>query len=337
MKSIAIRADASLEAGSGHVARMEALAAALRQRGADVTFVTASMPEDLAARVTGAGFALERVAETAAVLPRAFDLLVVDHYGLDAAWERRARERANRIAAVDDLGRPHDCDVLIDQNLGASLQTYRSRVPAAARLLLGPRYALLRAEFRPFALAPARERASLERILVSMGGYDAADAAGTALRGLAAAGTAAQVDLLLPRSAPHAEAAARLCANYGFHYVEPHANVSAVMERADLAIGATGGTAWERCMLGLPTLAITVAENQRAGADALASAGAALWLGDLGPETEMRVTHAVRALSANPAPLRAMSRAARAVMDADGDNGFSTDRVAAELWGDLHG
>ena len=42
-----------------------------------------------------------------------------------------------------------------------------------------------------------------------------------------------------------------------------------------------GGTSWERCSLGLPTLLVVLADNQWAGARALADAKAALLIGDI--------------------------------------------------------
>src|SRR4051812_20297996 len=45
-----------------------------------------------------------------------YDWLMVDHYGLGSAWERAMTNLADRIFVIDDLGRPHDCHLLLDQN-----------------------------------------------------------------------------------------------------------------------------------------------------------------------------------------------------------------------------
>ncbi len=48
------------------------------------------------------------------------DWLIVDHYALDARWERMQRKRVPRILAIDDLAdRDHDCDILLDQRSGS--------------------------------------------------------------------------------------------------------------------------------------------------------------------------------------------------------------------------
>src|SRR5262249_32823655 len=101
------------------------------------------------------------------------DWLVVDHYGLDASWEKRLRARARRLLVIDDLAnRAHDRDLLLDQNSHAHPRPrYEGLVPPGCRLLLGPRHALLRPEFESL---PARQAhgSSARKVLVSLGGAD---------------------------------------------------------------------------------------------------------------------------------------------------------------------
>jgi YebC/PmpR family DNA-binding regulatory protein len=53
------------------------------------------------------------------------DLLVVDHYRRDAAFEGACRLWAERIAVIDDLAdRPHDADLLLDQTYGRDAADY---------------------------------------------------------------------------------------------------------------------------------------------------------------------------------------------------------------------
>ena len=40
-------------------------------------------------------------------------------------------------------------------------------------------------------------------------------------------------------------------------------NMAQLMADSDLAIGAAGATSWERCCLGLPSIVLALAENQR--------------------------------------------------------------------------
>ncbi len=49
-----------------------------------------------------------------------------------------------------------------------------------------------------------------------------------------------------------------------------------LMSQADLAIGASGSSSWERCALGLPTINYVIADNQKPIAKELAKNGASI-------------------------------------------------------------
>ena len=56
-------------------------------------------------------------------------------------------------------------------------------------------------------------------------------------------------------------------------------DMASLMSEVDLAIGAAGTSSWERCCLGLPTLIVILAENQKLAAHALENSGAACLMG----------------------------------------------------------
>ena len=174
---IAFRTDASDQIGTGHFMRCLTLADGLKQRGAQICFVSCHLPEQLRSILVAKGhefvlldsvqnaLALDELAHAhwlggtqaedaadtiRALSDRILDWLVVDHYALDFRWESALRQTAKKIMVIDDIAdRQHDCDVLLDQNFYADMQTrYTGKVPSHCRLLLGPRYALLRDEFR---------------------------------------------------------------------------------------------------------------------------------------------------------------------------------------------
>jgi UDP-2,4-diacetamido-2,4,6-trideoxy-beta-L-altropyranose hydrolase len=287
---VAFRAEASAAIGTGHVMRCRVLAEALRERGAEIV-------DDASAKV---------------------DWLVVDNYDLDAAWERNNRKSAARILAIDDLGRAHDCDVLLDQNhFPDPWARYDGRLPPRARRLLGPRYALLRPEF---AQAPKRGRDGTARtVLISFGGVDAANDTAKAIAAVGPLKLAA--DVVLGEANPHAAGIERLCAgDPAFRIHRPAQNMAELMQRADLAIGAGGTTTWERCCLGLPTIQLAIAPNQEAPTRALADAGLVFHATTLSPDL-------VREVLAQKERLAQQSRAMMALVDGEGRR-----RVAAAMF-----
>src|SRR5690606_2585434 len=117
------------------------------------------------------------------------DWLIVDHYALDARWERALKPHYRKLMVIDDLAdRPHQCDLLLDQTFGRDAEDYQTWVPANCRLLCGSHYALLRPEFaalRPYSLA-RRATPQLRQLLITMGGVDKDNATGQVLEALRA-------------------------------------------------------------------------------------------------------------------------------------------------------
>lgn len=238
--------------------------------------------------------------------------------------------RASRILAIDDVGRTHRCDALLDQNFPNPIHAfYQDRLAAHCVLLLGPRFALVRPEFLgQRAASLARDRSQLRRVFVCMGGTDPDNETVKALRGLASAGRKdLGVDVVIGSGNPHAAAVELECSSL------PHAQLhvqtrrmAELMAAADLAIAAGGSATWERCVLGLPALVTVIADNQSAVAAAMAAAGAQELLGRCG---EVAAEDYARALGAiDAAALGRMSRIAAAVCD-----GRGAERVAAVLSG----
>jgi len=212
------------------------------------------------------------------------DWLVVDHYGLDCRWEQAMRQFTGRIMAIDDLAdRPHDCDMLLDQNLGRQAQDYIGLFRPHTQTLIGPAYALLRPEFaqwREYSLQ-RRIQPQLKHLLITMGGVDQANATGQVLDVLSKCELPddLRITLVMGQNAPWLSQVQALAkAMYRPTQVLVGINnMAQLMAESDLCIGAAGGSAWERCCLGLPTLVLILAANQQGGAMALQAHGAA-WL-----------------------------------------------------------
>ena len=142
------------------------------------------------------------------------DWLIVDHYALDARWERLQRQPVPRILAIDDLAdRPHDCDILLDQNFVQDPETrYQRHVPAASQQLLGPRYALLRREFSEQRKSLTGRSGEVRRITVCYGGSDPSNETARALAAIKGLGRKSlAVDVVVGASNPNAELISELC------------------------------------------------------------------------------------------------------------------------------
>ena len=354
---VAIRVDASITIGTGHFMRCLTLADALVQRGARTRFVSRHLPEHLRALLPRRGHQFIALADATdsgrtdelahaawlgasqeddarqsadALSDRIWDWLVVDHYALDARWESALREAAKKILAIDDIAdRVHDCDLLLDQNCHADMERrYAGKLPPPCRTLLGPRYALLREEFRRMRDSSRRRRAAVKRLLVCFGGIDATNCTGLAMDALADFGDF-QVDVVIGAQHPcRADIEAR-CAARGYRCHVETGDMAALMAAADLALGAAGATSWERCCLGLPALTISLAANQDDVAQGLALSGASRHLGMLKTVDAELIKAAIRDFLQDGNKLADCSEAAYRQVD-----GHGTERVCTCMLGE---
>ena len=321
------RADASLAIGTGHVMRCLTLADALRERGATASFVCRKHEGHLCDLIEERGFAVGRLPEpkagtcaddgsahvaslgafwqedatqTRTAIEAAGakpDWLVVDHYAIDKRWENALRTSAGRIMVIDDLAdREHDCDLLLDQNLVAHMDDrYAGKVPAACGLLLGPAYALLQPAYAELHdRIPPRE-GPIRRIFIFFGGADSDNLTRRALAAfLQLDRPEIEVDAVVTTSGPNAETIRQQVAGRGnIHVHSGLPTLAPLMAAADLAIGAGGATSWERLCLGLPSLVVTLSENQRPIADELNRRRLIRWLGHRNDVNESIITKAM--------------------------------------------
>lgn len=211
------------------------------------------------------------------------DWLVVDHYALDDRWEQALRPHCQKLMVIDDLAdRPHNCDVLLDQNLGRSAQDYDGLLHPKTATFIGPQYALLRPEFAQLRSQSLARRAQpqLKHLLITMGGVDKDNATGQVLHALTACHLPTDLRITAVMG-PHAPCLAEVEAQaaqmpWPTQVLVGVSDMAHLMADSDLCIGAGGGTAWERCCLGLPTLLLVLADNQLPGATALEKTGAVL-------------------------------------------------------------
>lgn len=318
-----LRFDQSAAVGAGHAMRCAALGAALREFGFDCVL---AVGPDSDTRVSG-GFSVRRLdgagaSGLQAAFPDGCDLLVVDSYRLDAAFERACRGWAARILVLDDAPlRPHECDFLLDQAPGRVAGDYASFLPSGARVLAGADHALLRASFRK--ARHARVETADAPVYVGFGASDPTDLTGPAVAAVAATGRS--VRAVLGRMAPHADAIrSRFAADPRVEVLVDPPDIATRMAECGLAIGAAGVSALERCCLGLASVTVPVADNQRDNARALVAMGAAVSVEPL-PSDDFgaRLATAFHSIAADSEPFQ---RASFGVCD-----GYGALRVAAAL------
>ncbi|MBQ8816539.1 MAG: UDP-2,4-diacetamido-2,4,6-trideoxy-beta-L-altropyranose hydrolase [Lachnospiraceae bacterium] len=325
---IGIRADGSAQIGMGHLMRCLSVAEALKDRQAQVVFLTNSA--NSAAFITEKGFAcrllenaggkfgeasiaeqaakkpdrnmLEEVPETLSIIRELhMKLLLVDSYSATAEYFHRLRPAVS-VIYMDDLGTMQlPVDGLMNYNIYGDTLPYREAYPKDTLLLLGSSYAPVKKQFRAAAYE-VREQA--KRILITMGGSDFLNISGRlADRLLQQLPADIQLVLVCGRFSPHLDKVLALA--------EEHTQITVltdvqdmwnVMSSVDLAIAAAGSTMYELCTLGVPTVCCYYVENQRRVAEGFGTRTSMVNAGDFSKEPEQvldRITCAASELLAD--------------------------------------
>ena len=363
-----IRVDASLDIGTGHVMRCLTLAIEWRARTKpEIVFVCRELEGNLGDLIERAGFRVIRLAKpnnfdhhnvensaadysdwllttesedanevVRCIGSRKTDFVIVDHYALGETWEQIIRKSSRRIIVLDDLAnRAHDCDVLFDSSPGGSVKAYQELLPRESSCFVGPEFAILRKEFlinRPTDENQLR-KSGCHRILVAMGGVDKKNITMDALEAIqrSTAPIDAQITVVLGENAPWIDAVReklrtmhqRTCLMVNV------SNMSELMSTSDLAIGAAGTTALERCCMGLPSIQVVLADNQIRSAAALEALGAAVTASGSDVAESIRIK--LDDLIKSPERMVVMSRRAASIVD-----GLGTSRILDRMGVNRH-
>lgn len=305
--TIFIRVDSGTAIGTGHVIRCLTLAARLREKDENIIFLCKPHAGNIINFIETSGFkviilsepefeggivesswigtSLEMdAAECRKIMEQITEkasLLVIDHYSIDKTWQTILRPVCDKIFMIDDLAnRKHDCDILLDQNFYLNKdERYQNLVPDHCKVFAGPAFALLRPDFFE-ATKNYKFSADVKNLLVFFGGVDAA---GMTLK---------MAEIL--KDYPHIHSrfivgAANkdkdkikaLAEQEPYYTIYHHiSDMSTKMSECDAAIGAGGTTLWERACIGLPSLIVSIANNQTKICEDMATAGHILYAGE---------------------------------------------------------
>jgi len=344
--------------GIGHVMRCVTLAGCLRDRGLGILFVCRDHPGNMAellrersydcALLPRSGNA-ERPAidsdygnwlgatqaqdaeQTIRALGGAHaDWLIVDHYGLDSEWEGRMRAHAKNLLVIDDLAsRRHDCDILIDQNFTTSTQDrYAGLIPAGCRPLYGPHFAMLADEYRRRRINSRPRDGHVSRIMIFFGGSDPLNLTGMALEALYDPEFRdLEVDVVVGVNNPHRQSLEKSAhGRPGTRLYGPQPQLADLMAEADLSIGAGGVTTWERMCVGLPSIVVSIAENQVPACLSMAEAGLIVYAGHHAAVGVSDLIAAVRRVVGEPDLLAEISSRGRRTVD-----GWGAQRIVESM------
>jgi UDP-2,4-diacetamido-2,4,6-trideoxy-beta-L-altropyranose hydrolase len=261
---------------------------------------------------------------------QSIDWVIVDHYALDERWEFCLRSVAKKIMVIDDIAdRQHDCDILLDQNYYGDMELrYQNKVPPHCKLILGPKYALLRDEFYQTRQLLIAKTGKVKRILITFGGVDAENYTAKAIHAITQLTEyELTVDVVIGAQHPNKDEIEQLCKKFGYICHVQTNKMAELMASADIAMAAGGATSWERCAIGLPSIIVSLADNQHEIAKSLDNIGVAFFIGRNADFTQEKLCKLLINACNSPEKLLEMSNKAFALVD-----GIGTKRVMGHLY-----
>ncbi|WP_084568720.1 UDP-2,4-diacetamido-2,4,6-trideoxy-beta-L-altropyranose hydrolase [Chloroflexus sp. Y-396-1] len=328
-----IRTDASVQIGTGHLMRCLALAQAWQDAGGQAVFLMAIKAPALESRLQSEGMEIVHLSVQSGSIDDAIqtsyyahqvgaDWIVVDGYHFGTDYQRIIKNQKCRLLLIDDLGSFEYCyaDLILNQNVYAHEELYRNREPYT-QLLLGTRYALLRREFLKWRGWKREIPDVARKVLVTMGGSDPDNVTLKVIQALQ------QVDLdgleaivVVGGSNPHYEElqSAVQDARSSIRLESNVTNMPELMAWADVAISGGGSTSWELAFMGVPTLTLILASNQRSIAEHLDTMGVVVNLGWYIDVSSMKMAQILTQLLRDPKTRAKMSQCGRQLVDGEG-------------------
>jgi UDP-2,4-diacetamido-2,4,6-trideoxy-beta-L-altropyranose hydrolase len=325
-QNVVLRCDAHENIGFGHLRRCLALAQALRASGDAVHFIMRASTE-ACQWVQPQAHSAQYVSSPTADLGnyrRAYaeertNWLVLDVYEHAAHEAALARAIGYRVLRIDDWGQDDvSAHMILNTRINASAGDYGT---SRAILLLGARYALLDRAFTNTPAVPIRP--AVRTVVLTLGGADRHNRTETLMRLWAQLPESMLADtswhIVLGPGYQHEHSLRNALSLFKQPYQLHRApdGLLPLLQSADLIVSAAGTTLFECAALGLPTLAVILAENQKANAEAFHRAGCVLnlgWVERLQPEVLEAAWQAIAATGMR----MALQQQGRSLVDGQG-------------------
>ena len=364
-KSILIRTDGNPEIATGHLMRCFSIACALKKEGAHAAFAVSDetskamlhsffckeasfpihvlhtdyrmpeaelniLPQLLFGEGNGGGngFGHDLISRSGSPGGKArtggFSALLIDSYFVTKHFLEALRPLI-KTAYIDDLyAFDYPVDLVINYDFAPPGNFYSK----AGKALLGCVFTPLRAQFS--GLTPVF-REQVKDVLISTGGTDERNVAGTLAASLLTAPESAswRIHVLTGPMHVHRSELQALAASHPQLLL--HENVTRMadlMRACDLAVSAAGTTLYELCAAGVPSVSFTMADNQLPCSRDMERFAGVPCAGDVRstPDLTARLMSLLFSLAENPRQRSSLSRSMHAAVDGKG-----AERIAREL------
>jgi UDP-2,4-diacetamido-2,4,6-trideoxy-beta-L-altropyranose hydrolase len=339
------RVDGDAQIGIGHVMRCIALAQALQEVNGQPVFVMTTVVPALQSRLESFGMKFTNISTQAGSYDDSMQTarlakemsavwVILDGYHFDDNYQKYIKDHELNLLILDDYGHSHHyfADLVLNQNIYAQEDLYVSR-ELSVQLLLGVNYSLLRSEFLASKVWSREIAPAAQKILVTLGGGDLNNVTAKVIQAIAQINVEGlEVVVIVGGSNPHLQSIEKVIQELSFNVrlISDPPSILGWMKWADIAVSGGGSTCYELAFLGLPSLIIVLAENQRMVAAGLESAGISINLGWHLDVTPQDIAYRVAGLISSHDLRAEMSRRGRELVDGNG-----AMRVVQKMYGQM--
>ena len=337
---IGIRVDVNETIATGHFMRCLSVAQGLRSAKSDVLIISADkntkvLSEQYQFQVVQLDTKWDDMDSEVDILidiirKYRFDKLLVDSYYVTERYLRKLSEYV-KLIYIDDIDKfKYPVDTLINYNAYFNIFNYDQMYKGTkTKLILGPRYAPLRSEFRVINKIVNEK---VENLLITTGGSDTYGIAehlietvikNEGLRHLS-------IHIIVGRYSMIDETIdLKMYPNICVH--KSVQSISNLMKQCDIAVTAGGSTMYELCACGVPSVSFSFADNQVFGTEALDNMGLIPYSGDVRNgmyQCKAKIADNIQYYINNCEVRKQKSQAMQSLVD-----GFGVDRIVRDVFG----
>ncbi len=320
---VVIVCDATKEIGYGHLKRCLVLASFYGRLGLPITFLMRDAPPVVKNLLKGRGMEVVVRSDHGKCLSYLSEqkdlikLVIIDHYEIGPDLEEKIFS-GFPLLVMDDLCRPHWCDVLVDQTVNRKSCDYDKKMyNSFAKTLLGIDYTVIDPVYKGI-----KTNGDKANILITFGATDPEKVVLRVLDLLEHTMEKKKLIFHVPLSSlsPCLEGVKKRIdrSKLDIRLYRDLPDLSCLYERCGIAIGAPGTSLLERIYCGLINLILVVAENQREVGQKVSRLGAALCLGEIQTLDPSLVTRTMTQMTDSKAFGDEVQKRAMGLVDGEG-------------------
>ncbi len=304
MRRVFIRADGNSKMGLGHIFRAMAVAEMLQSDFACTIWMNnppVAVAQEVGARFENKNSAFTSAQEEISAITQTLkpdDILILDGYHFNDQYQQAIKPHVQCMISIDDIAAtPFYSDIVI--NHGSENMQARYQVNTTTKLLLGPRYAMLRQPFLAAAEAEVRTIDAIGGVFICMGGADPFNVTTRLVRVAGQIDTIKQLTVVIGGAYNFQAELNTVISQLPAHikcttYISINAEkIIELLRDTQIAICPASTVALEAASVRTGLLTGMVADNQEAIHNMILQAGAAMSVGDFNMATDEELVGAL--------------------------------------------